>query len=274
MKADELSRVFLVGCPRSGTTLLQAMLGANREIASFPESHLFIKGRRLGARLAPGWVARRNLLNFAEQLKVGDRYRWMRVSIAPEHYQRELISLLDELTQERKKRIWIEKTPNHVLAVDEIRRLLPACRFIHLIRDGRAVVASLYDVTQKHPKLWGGPMTIEQCVVEWNRAVLASRTAMMTGSDGIIVKYHSLTEDPVSELRRICGFIGVSYEAHMVTSYGDTTTSIVGSQEAWKRRVSDAVSDSGLEKYFGLFSRAERDVIEQSLAAIECEGTV
>ncbi|MGL4503377.1 MAG: sulfotransferase family protein, partial [Planktothrix sp.] len=35
------NRIFLVGCPRSGTTLLQSLLAAHPQIASFPESHFF-----------------------------------------------------------------------------------------------------------------------------------------------------------------------------------------------------------------------------------------
>ena len=35
------TRVFLVGCPRSGTTLLQCLLAANSHLASFPETHFF-----------------------------------------------------------------------------------------------------------------------------------------------------------------------------------------------------------------------------------------
>ncbi|HEY9694672.1 MAG TPA: sulfotransferase [Oculatellaceae cyanobacterium] len=35
------TRLFLVGCPRSGTTLLQSLLVAHPEILSFPESHFF-----------------------------------------------------------------------------------------------------------------------------------------------------------------------------------------------------------------------------------------
>jgi Sulfotransferase family len=257
-----------VGCPRSGTTLLQAMLGAHPEVASFPESHIFIKGRRRIARLAPGWVARRNLQNFAQLLGVGAKYRGMHVSIAPQYYQRKLISLLDECTRERKKCVWIEKTPNHVLAIPEIRKLVPSSRFIHLVRDGRAVVASLYDVTKKHPDLWGGSMTLEQCIFEWNRAILASSEAMEIGSDGIVVKYEALAANPEIETRRLCEFMRVRYEERMVTAYSGVTSSIVNSAETWKRGVSDSIHDSGLDKYFDLFSQYQRDFIERSLVTL------
>ena len=38
-----MARVFIVGCPRSGTTLLQAMLASHETVYSFPETHFFKK---------------------------------------------------------------------------------------------------------------------------------------------------------------------------------------------------------------------------------------
>jgi hypothetical protein len=40
------TRLFLVGCPRSGTTLLQSLLAAHPQIASFPESHFLLVTKR------------------------------------------------------------------------------------------------------------------------------------------------------------------------------------------------------------------------------------
>lgn len=68
-------RCFIVGCPRSGTTLLQAMLGAPFKVLTFPESHFFqrsFKGKR--AFFLRGLQASRVLR------------RWLRSINAPEHY--------------------------------------------------------------------------------------------------------------------------------------------------------------------------------------------
>jgi hypothetical protein len=263
-----LTRVFLVGCPRSGTTLLQALLGAHKEIASFPESHVFLEGHRLRARLAPGLVARKHLARFARDVQAGALYRPRRLALRPQTYQLDLIRLLDELTHEHKKRLWIEKTPNHVLAIPEIRRLAPSSKFIHLIRDGRAVVASLYEVTRKHADLWGGSYEIERCVTEWNRAVAASSAAIDTGDDGIVVAYETLTANPASEVQRLCKFLGVDYEPQMLTAYAGVTSSIVNPDEDWKSRLADPINDTGLQKYHQLFSTGQRKLVERSLAPL------
>src|ERR1700749_2257344 len=38
-----LRRLFVVGCERSGTTLLTVMLGRHHEIAMMPETHFFLR---------------------------------------------------------------------------------------------------------------------------------------------------------------------------------------------------------------------------------------
>jgi hypothetical protein len=262
------SRVFLVGCPRSGTTLLQALLGAHTDIASFPESHIFIRGHRLRARLAPGLVARRNLERFVRTAEAGSLYKRRRFTLRQQTYQLDLIHLLDELTRRRQKHLWIEKTPNHVLSIPEIRRLVPSSKFIHLIRDGRAVVASLYEVTRRHAHIWGGSYGLERCINEWNGAVVASITAMDTGDDGTVVDYQALTTDPALEIQRLCKFLTLDYEPQMLTAYSSVTSSIVKSEEAWKSRVSDPIQDTGLQKYRQLFSPEQQELIEGSLVSL------
>jgi hypothetical protein len=264
------SRVFLVGCPRSGTTLLQALLGAHKDIASFPESHIFTQGRL--ARLVPGWIARRNLERFARAVEAGSIYTRRRFALRPQEYRLDLFCILDKLTLERQKRLWVEKTPEHVLFIPEIRALAPHSKFIHIIRDGRAVVASLFEVTRTHADVWGrpwrGPMSLERCIDAWNSSVTASSIAMDTGSDGIVVNYERLTTDPALELQRLCEFLALSYEPQMLTAYTTVTSSIVNSDEEWKGRVSNRIHDNGLQKYRQLFSQEQQELIERSLVPL------
>ncbi|MEQ8960988.1 MAG: sulfotransferase [Coleofasciculus sp. C2-GNP5-27] len=64
-------RIFLVGCPRSGTTLLQSLLAAHPQIASFPESHFF-------RHLIPEFEPKRRLLGLSSRRGKPHFQRFMR----------------------------------------------------------------------------------------------------------------------------------------------------------------------------------------------------
>ncbi len=51
-----VNRVFIVGAPRSGTTLLQSMLAAHPRTVSFPETQYFVSSGGLAERRLLGWV--------------------------------------------------------------------------------------------------------------------------------------------------------------------------------------------------------------------------
>ena len=135
--------VFIVGLPRSGTTLLTAMLGAHSRLSCGPETYVF-------SDLTPG----------TEQAICGSRY-WPTRAVdylfsiihgkysAPANYGigREALSdylrgkdntlasiaaaLPEMLMREHGKQRWIEKTPGHIMYTDKIRRIsrtLPSSR--------------------------------------------------------------------------------------------------------------------------------------------------
>ncbi len=68
---------FVVGCPRSGTTLLQTMLDCHPDLAVPPESH-FIP--RLGRRFADGWHGSARVPRFADALFEGRRFQYWGIS--------------------------------------------------------------------------------------------------------------------------------------------------------------------------------------------------
>ena len=103
-----MKRIFLVGAPRSGTTILQSLLAAHSEIISFPESKFFHYllyepfVANLSSRLTSFFrdeINRPDLLNdFDDSQTVETKTRWF-------------VGVLDGLAMEQNKSIWLEKTP-------------------------------------------------------------------------------------------------------------------------------------------------------------------
>jgi hypothetical protein len=140
-----VKHVFIVGCPRSGTSWLQLLLAQHPTVATTQETHLFNHYLR---PLGQGW----------ERLKSWPSAIGMRVMFTDD----EFYALCGGFARSVLQRIAdgnptatvvLEKTPDHVRMAPFILRLLPDAYFIHLIRDPRSVVSSLRAAAQT----WGTP---------------------------------------------------------------------------------------------------------------------
>src|SRR5262245_40184836 len=177
------TRAFLVGCPRSGTTLLQSFLAAHPEMTSFPESHFFchlLPETPWAARLGiASRRARARFLRFTEELGRPDLARRLPpMAFLASQLACAFVAVLDDLAAERGKQRWLEKTPDHLHWVEFIERNLQGPRFVHVVRGGPAVVASLYDVTHRYPDPWNGAWSIDRCIEKWNTDVSLTRSLM------------------------------------------------------------------------------------------------
>lgn len=178
-----MKRIFVVGCPRSGTTIVQALLARYPGVLTLPETAFFESvfggiGRRWqdpDARRDP-WYQRHGLFARshgprrlrrleAELLGLSQPSPWR---IEP--CIRRFVRLLDDVAEARGCEAWVEKTPNHLMYVDEIARHVADARFVHVLRSGEDVVASVVDADLLHPThaFHGG---VRHWVRRWNRAM-------------------------------------------------------------------------------------------------------
>jgi len=266
-------RVFLVGCARSGTTLLQSILVSHPLLCSFPETHFFSKGFGVARRnvvnkvlrgyylywLLENWIKRARRLGYDCEFNLTPC--WSRNKMV-----RQFFALLDAMTINLGGRIWIEKTPAHVHFVDEIVRHLPEAKFIHLIRDGREVVASLYEAAGRYPEHWGGKRSIERCVKQWNACVRASKR-YIGKSNHIFVAYEFVVKEPERYISKLVSFLGVEYDVNLLDQYHEEARKLIFEDEMWKRRnlAANGISGPGLSKYYKNFSNLEQSCIEKNL---------
>lgn len=155
---------FIVGCERSGTTLLQVLLDSHPNIAIPYESHIF---HRFYNRMSVyGDLAEEdnNLLRFVTDVLNDVWIRRWGLTISPNDFcqtvtERSFAGCVRHLFSmyaiTKGKLRWGDKTPVHVLYVKEIVQCFPDARIIHLIRDGRDVSESLKRVTFAPPTILG-----------------------------------------------------------------------------------------------------------------------
>lgn len=268
-----MKRLFLVGCPRSGTTLLQSLLGSHPEIASFPESHFFNhlfahsepKRRRLGL------VSRRakpSLLKFLKESGCDD-YRLPAFIFWPSQLTREFSKVLDQLAAQQEKTIWIEKTPTHLYHLDYIAQYIKQSKFIHIIRKGEDTVASLYDVRKKYPKQWANePASVELSVDRWiNDVSISLQYADMPNH--LLVSYEDLVADTQLMLAQICQFVGVAFVPEMLVRYSAIAQKVSLAREPWKAGVVSPIHNANSTKFYSLFNASEQEYILQRTKTVD-----
>lgn len=249
--------VFVLGAPRSGTTLLRAQLNRHSRIGLCDETFFFYwvaerqhvfgdladPARR--ARAIDRFVATRRI----ERLGLDRAALAARLQQEATSYPAFFAALLAFYAEVHGKRIGGEKTPQHALHAATLRRWYPDARLIHLVRDPRDVVASL----KRMP--WGSGAALTDAKL-WRDCV---EGAEALSADPLFcrVRYESLVADPAGELARLCHFLGLDFEPAMLQ--GDAKKS----DRWWFDRAQGALEKSRVERWRSELSADEIAVVER-----------
>lgn len=267
---QDIQPVFLVGCPRSGTTLLQSLIASHPKITSFPETKFFLFGiPRLSQpeRLLFGLTARsfhNHLINwFTNDIKRPEFLNTLPNIPILTWYMKRLIEILNELTIEQGNYIWLEKTPDHIYHIPYIEKMLPDAKFIHLLRQGTDVIASLYEVTRKYPKFWSGEWSIDLCLRQWQKAIISSINCQ-NKTNHLFIRYENLVKEPVATLQKVCDFINVDFDDQMLDKYEETSRQLI-SYACGRIIIKDGILFNKPNKFDEIFNKKEKDYILQKL---------
>jgi hypothetical protein len=226
------SPIFVIGSPRSGTSILTWCLGQHPNILPLEETDWFTRlaltlqtcheqGSARGERsqLSAMHISRDQLFR-----SIGDAvnsmisrqrpaYEAANAEIAkargkPLHRQ-----FLLSRNPNHPKRRWVDGTPEYSLSVFGLRMLFPDARFIHLLRDVDAVVRSLTHFSKQAASQL--VKTEEEAYKYWLRTVRGCVAAERAFGSGVVqrVRYHDLVQAPETVLRRCLEFVGEVYTA-------------------------------------------------------------
>ena len=221
---------FVVGCMRSGTTLVRAMLDAHPHMAVPYESYFVVTMGRARARYERG--ARFDTERFVADLiakppfqKWGlgeDEVRSALRATPPNGFAAATRVVFARYAESQGKRRYADKTPSYVHHLGLLSGLFPEARFVHVVRDGRDVALSSLDVEF-------GPDGLGRLALHWRHAITAGRRAgAALGSDRYReLRYEQLVDDPDTTLRALCPFIGLEFEPEMLRYY-DRADRVVG----------------------------------------------
>ncbi len=197
-----MQKVFLVGCARSGTSWLQIMLASHPAIATVRETHLF--DNYLGL-LYQAWR------NEADNLS-RDGLRGILIEDDLDRAAKVLADRVFEQIVASKPgaTIALEKTPMHLVYHQKIRTLYPTARFINIVRDPRAVVASLLAASHEPWGTWASRDLAEMAHV-WLASVHIGLIGLAAyGNDVFQARYEDLHTTPEATLDHLWQWLGVA----------------------------------------------------------------
>jgi len=248
------------------------MIMSHSRIHSFPETHFFARG--FGGRRR--WVLHETLrggylwylLVKWKVTQVG--LPWEEAFNTPIAWSKRqmtqtFLHVLDGMAAQEGADLWIEKTPRHVDFIEVIREHVPYPFFIHIVRDGRAVAASLHRLSYSNPEKWKHYQDIDVAIARWNNAV--RRTLSYVGDDAHhVLGYDQVVDSPRPVLEALSAFMQVAFEEAMLKDFGMHAEKVVRKREAWKgENVQSSLKNPGLEKFYDAFSEEQQAYVTDRL---------
>jgi Sulfotransferase family len=206
--------VFVVGSPRSGTTLLYDMLLSAGGFALYlGESSIFNV-------VAPRFGDLRARRNREKMLEVWLGSRLFRVSgLGREEVENKILSecrnpgdflriVMDALARKQNAQRWAGNTPEEILYLPFIKQTIPNALFIHVLRDGRDVALSLSRRRYIRPFPWKERETTVGAAIYWAWIVeRGRRLGQELGADYTEIHFEQLVAEPQIALARLSSFL-------------------------------------------------------------------
>ena len=246
MKAKKLKfrPVFIVGHPRSGSTLLASILGSHSSLAAIPETHYLDMScpctpltRVLGGEYHFDSIMKNNRI-IDSNVSLAE-FRGV-FSNSKDSYSDFFRLFLELAAKKQGKQRILEKTPRHLEYVEKLLRWYPEAKVICIIRDGRDAVNSLVDVAWTHSN-------IERHAAYWGWCVRRAIKLQKTHPDHLIViRFEDLLSRPKETLQQILSFIDEPYEDQLLQNRASNHL-IPAWEKKWKERSGKALDQ---EKVF------------------------
>ncbi len=265
------SPFFIIGASRSGTTLLRLMLNAHSSVYIPDEMNYF------------HWMDLRTDLSSWRIPRTDDRYRHLvrtylhdrsrlfsddltmleaRILETPDRTLRgPYRTLLEHGMKQAGSDVWGEKTPRNLYFVDILHEMFPDGRFLHVIRDPRAVTHSMST----------SPYYSNETVfnaLNWRRSIRRGVQLLhqhVPRDRYRTVRYEDLVQAPEASVKAICSFLELSFEREMMDFYKTSHRHI--HQKIQTPSVQQPVNQKSLDKWKTGLSEAHVRVVERLCAS-------
>ncbi|GAB4058788.1 sulfotransferase [Uliginosibacterium sediminicola] len=260
------NRLIIVGgAPRSGTSMFQSMMDSHRDVFGGPEfDHLT------------------DIVHLRNRLHTGLQYGRIEQFVDAAQIDAAIAQLIDALllpAADRRQCSYLsEKTPMNVLVFKDLMQILPGARFVHIVRDPRAVMISMLMVAQRleqkaesKPDFLASPAHMAQYITD---CVQAGVDACESHRDrAIIVRYEDLLTRTAHIMTQVLSFLGLPEDPAVLKPGAvthDSAQLLKDGQDAWaggRARFSDPEPEN-LDKWRTQVDAAAVQTLNEHFASI------
>jgi hypothetical protein len=272
--------LFIVGCPRSGTTLLRRLVDTHPLVAVIDEMRWIASFFERREGLTPEGLVTPELV---DRLLAYDRFATLEINreqlarlidtADPVPYPTFVTGIFDLYGQAQGKSLVGDKTPRYARRIGTLHTLWPHAKFVHLIRDGRDVCMSILNWKKADHALgrfstWEVDQ-VSTAAVWWEWHVRLGREDGGSLAPNLYheVRYEELVSEPAKECENLCSFLDLPYDDAMLKFHEGRQKAdpSLDAKKAWRpltpglRKWSEQMPTEDLER----FEAAAGDLLEE-----------
>jgi hypothetical protein len=248
-----MEKFFIVGCPRSGTTMVQQALNRHSQIVVPPETKFFFSffGH-------PKNQQRRHIdrINADLNIRLPPPSRQVASSSEGQAFYEEMARQYINRHTNKTVAFFGEKTPEHTGLLPSIRRLYPDAKILVLYRDGRDVASSLTRMPWMSPNLYVNFIVW----LYYNSIIQEERRSQRPNT--YFAKYEDIVGDPKRAFQGILRFVGADYEPAVATGHGNRE-GVPQREMAWKSRALRPITDQRIGMFRKELSGDQIEILER-----------
>jgi len=273
----KINFAFILGNPRSGTSLLRLMLNAHMNIISPPECGFM----QWWYEVYKDWNLNDNcserLDDFIEDLFNSKKIEsWcLDKMVLKKFIQKQQPANYNELStcvylSYGKKtdniQYIIDKNNYYIHYLDWLVAMWPNSKIIHLVRDGRDVACSYRGVNGlETTSLYKPNLTqnIDEIAKEWRQNNL-NINQLSNDFEYLLVRYEDLLNHPKKVLKKICNFLNLRFDSQMLKYYELEEVFLTEPKETldWKKKTREKPDISRIGQYHSVLNIEEIKIFE------------
>jgi hypothetical protein len=251
----QTSPIFIVGCSRAGTTVLQSVLNNHPAIQAFPETNILFRSlnsldyRRyglladwpkiplgvVGVALNRSGITTKNPTAFFERFLSDKTGQWSptRSRFRMRFIKSIFADFCSMMTTISSGGIWLEKSPQNIFCLDLIDKYIQDARVLHIVRDQNDNIASLFDAANKYDvfaRRFGGKKGLRKAIHYYNGCLKISHK-YKEHPNHVIIRYEDFVKHPLASLAPISALLRIDFSPDMFVY---NTRGLQTPSEVWK----------------------------------------